>query len=313
MKVRSKTMKAGILALLLLGPPDAWTQTPMQLMPGMIDGWNRPIDMDTGEKVFLLTPGPATSPPGGGSVVRVGFTVSGSDPPPSWCSTPDRTLLLNQGDNVRDRPDQQAARECLHGVPGQSGVVATELLAPTRTACWPRGQPLSGGRQPGGCGRQVRYTLPSGAGHLLYHSGTGAGPAGGHGPVRGHHRRPANFNVAIAENRKAYNHDGPAMTWSTCSWKSEIDPRSPQVQYGWWNQVDTAAFFPDLLLLNGRAAPDTMYRPYAAWLPTQAYNCMPMMERGRTADAGSTRAGTCTLHQHGNHAQVIAGTLASWT
>ena len=80
------------------------------------------------------------------------------------------------------------------------------------------------------------------------------------------------------------------------------------MQYGGWNQVDTSTFFPTYWFINGRAAPDTMLEPYVSWLPTQPYNCMPMMEPGDRLLMRVIAAGRDLhpFHQHGNHAQVIA-------
>ena len=132
-----------------------------------------------------------------------------------------------------------------------------------------------------------------------------AGPAGGHGAVRGHDR-PAR-GLRSRRRPHAYAIRPRPTTWSTCSCRarSTHDPR--QVQYGNY-QMDTTGFFPTYWFLNGRAAPDTMFAPYASWLPTQPYNCMPMMEPGQRLLMRVVNAGRDLhpFHQHGNHAQVIA-------
>jgi len=314
MKVRSKTMKAGILALLLLGAAGiAWTQTAMELMPGMIDGVEPADDLATGEKVFLLTArtGYITTPEGG-SVFLWGFTVSGSNPATELVQYPGPTLLLKQGDKVRIDLTNKLPVNVSMVFPGQSGVVATQLLAPTADGLLTKeANPLqmtgAGTVIPAG---KVRYTFTVGEpGTYLYYSGTRPDLQVDMGLFGAIIVRPANFDVAVALNRKAYNHDGSRYDVEYLFLESELDPKiHRQVQYGWWNQVDTAAFFPTYWFLNGRAAPDTMYPAYAEWLPTQPYNCMPMMKPGQKLLMRVVNAGRDLhpYHQHGNHAQVIA-------
>jgi manganese oxidase len=64
---------------------------------------------------------------------------------------------------------------------------------------------------------------------------------------------------------------------------------------GWW-------------FINGRNAPDTMAMADELTLPTQPYNCMPLLHPGermlmRVVDGGRDLH---PFHHHGNHARVIA-------
>lgn len=90
---------------------------------------------------------------------------------------------------------------------------------------------------------------------------------------------------------------------------SEVDPVIHEVvERGDLDQVDTAAFFAGYWFINGRAAPDTMADAGVFWLPTQPYNCMPMMHPGETILMRMVGAGRDLhpYHTHGNHHRVIA-------
>jgi len=314
MNVRSKTMKAGILALLLLAAAGmAWAQAPMPVMPGMIDGLEAPVDSVTGEKVFLLTAKTGyISTPEGNSVFVWGYALSDTDPliqgPVQY---PGPTLLVNQGDVVKVVLTNELPVPISMVFPGQSSVTAAQVSAPSQAGPLAlEARPLEvifNNVVPAG---KVSYTFTaSEPGTYLYHSGTRPDLQVDMGLFGAIVVRPALFDVATDANRRAYGHPDSWYDEEYLFLLSEIDPKiHKEVQYGGWNLVDTTTFFPTYWFINGRAAPDTMLEPYVSWLPTQPYNCMPMMEPGdrllmRVIDAGRDLH---PFHQHGNHAQVIA-------
>jgi FtsP/CotA-like multicopper oxidase with cupredoxin domain len=90
---------------------------------------------------------------------------------------------------------------------------------------------------------------------------------------------------------------------------TEMDPViHRQVEAGLIDQVDTTKYWPVYWFINGRAAPDTMADNNAVWLPTQPYNCMPMMEPGQRLLMRVIGGGRDLhpFHFHGNHATIIA-------
>jgi len=67
-------------------------------------------------------------------------------------------------------------------------------------------------------------------------------------------------------------------------------------------------YFPTYWLINGRTATDTMFPAFVPWLPTQPYNCMPMMHPGDKMLMRFIGAGRHMhpFHPHGNHVRFIA-------
>ncbi len=111
----------------------------------------------------------------------------------------------------------------------------------------------------------------------------------------------------------AYNHADSAFDHEYLFLLTEMDPRIHQkVQTKGIDALQATDFlsdyFPVYWFINGRNAPDTMFPAGAAWLPSQPYNCMPMMHPGdrmlmRVIGAGRDLH---PYHHHGNHARVIA-------
>lgn len=83
------------------------------------------------------------------------------------------------------------------------------------------------------------------------------------------------------------------------------------------SQVDSSAFSAVYWFLNGRNAPDTMMAAGVPWMPTQPYNCAPMMYPGQRLLMRVVNMGRDPhpFHHHGNHARIIAqdGRLLSTT
>lgn len=88
---------------------------------------------------------------------------------------------------------------------------------------------------------------------------------------------------------------------------SEVDLRiHDAIAFG--QPYDTSTFFPVYWFVNGRNAPDTMDENAVPWLPTQPYNCMPMMMPGQKLLCRFIGAGRQShpFHTHGNHFAIIA-------
>jgi FtsP/CotA-like multicopper oxidase with cupredoxin domain len=118
--------------------------------------------------------------------------------------------------------------------------------------------------------------------------------------------RPPGFDPA---HPQAYSHPETAYTDEILFLLSEGDPViHRQVNFGDLSKADTTAFFPTYWFINGRNGPDTMFQAAAPWLPSQPYNCMPMMKPGdkllyRFIGGGRDYH---PLHTHGNNFWVIA-------
>jgi len=111
----------------------------------------------------------------------------------------------------------------------------------------------------------------------------------------------------------AYDHPETSFDQEVLFLLSEIDidiHRAAELQADGPGPIDIGPgpFHPEYWMINGRAAPDTMAAPGTGLLPTQPYNCMPMMHPGerllmRIADAGRDMH---PFHHHGNHSRVLA-------
>ncbi len=90
---------------------------------------------------------------------------------------------------------------------------------------------------------------------------------------------------------------------------TEMDPMvHRQVEFGQFDKTDTTSSFRTNWFINGRNWPDLMADPNVPWLPTQPYNCQPIMNAGdlvllRTIGGGRDLH---PMHYHGNDFDVIA-------
>jgi hypothetical protein len=80
------------------------------------------------------------------------------------------------------------------------------------------------------------------------------------------------------------------------------------VEQGRLSEVDTTTFFPVYWFINGRCGPDTLSDANVSWLPSQPYNCAPMMNPGQKLLMRLIGAGRDPhpFHFHGNNATIIA-------
>jgi FtsP/CotA-like multicopper oxidase with cupredoxin domain len=90
---------------------------------------------------------------------------------------------------------------------------------------------------------------------------------------------------------------------------TEIDPNVHDlVMQGNISQVDLTEWFPVYWFINGRCAPDTMQQAFSSLLPSQPYNCMPMIHPTEKLLLRIVSAGRDAhpYHTHGNNFDVIA-------
>ena len=157
----------------------------------------------------------------------------------------------------------------------------------------------------------VTYTFyTEHAGTYLYHSGSNPTLQIEMGLMGVIIVRPYGYNPMMP---RAYNHPDSAYDMEYLFLLSEMDPLIHEiVEFSGVAALQSSDFlshyFPNYWFINGRTAPDTMVAPGTSWLPTQPYNCMPMMHPGdkllmRVIDAGRDLH---PFHHHGNHSLIIA-------
>jgi len=271
---KSKVAALGAMVLLLL------IAGSVQAMPGVIDGINGPGFALTAKSGYISTPE-------GNSVFFWGF-ANGT----GTVQYPGPTLIVNQGDTVtvdltNNLPDANVSIV----FPGQGQVSVTGGVAGLLT-----GEAAAGG------GTVSYEFVANNAGTYLYHSGTQTDLQVDMGLFGALIVRPLTAN-------QAYNHTDSAYDWEYLFLLSEMDPNIHRlVERGRMDEVDTTMFFPAYWFINGRNAPDTMFPPFVGWLPTQPYNCMPMIHPGERMLMRIIGAGRNLhpFHHHGNHSRVIA-------
>lgn len=261
------------------------------------------IDGVAGPNFALTAKAGHISTPEGGAVYTWGFS-NGS----SHMQYPGPTLIVNQDATVTVTLTNELAVPVSIVFPGQQGVVAEQVSAPTApgSLTLEAGAATTAPLAPGGT---VRYTFTaSRPGTYMYHSGTHADLQVPMGLVGALIVRPRDSEGAVISNQ-AYNHADTAFDDEFLFLMTEMDPSiNAKIEDGKMNEVDTAAFFPVVWFLNGRCAPDTMSDAFVEWLPAQPYNCMPMMRPGEKILMRLVGAGRDShpFHYHGNHARVIA-------
>lgn len=275
----------GILSLLMLTVGAAWGIHNEPMM-GVIDGVNGPV--------FTLTTGTAhISSPEGNSIFVWGFADASELSP--TVQYPGPTMIVNQGDVVTVNLINTLLEPVSIVFPGQQNVMSIGGIAGSLT------------READANGGIVSYSFTAAEpGTYMYHSGTNMDLQIEMGLVGALIVRPAGFDPMAP---KAYEKAESAYDIEYLFLLTEIDPRIHRlVEYGLIDQVDTTKFFPTYWYINGRNAPDTMFEPFASWLPTQPYNCMPMMYPGQRMLMRIIGAGRDShpFHHHGNHAQIIA-------
>jgi hypothetical protein len=107
----------------------------------------------------------------------------------------------------------------------------------------------------------------------------------------------------------AYNHPGAFFNHEQLFLLTSMDPTIHQLaEQNRFNEIDFTRRWPVYWFINGRAGPDDLAAPFAAWLPHQPYNSSPRMTPGqkllvRIIGADQNQH---PLHLHGNHYSEIA-------
>ncbi|MEW6218949.1 MAG: multicopper oxidase domain-containing protein [Thermodesulfobacteriota bacterium] len=222
----------------------------------------------------------------GGSYLFWGYALDGGR-----AQYPGPTLILNQGDTVTITLHNTLDEPVSLVFPGQTGVVATGG-APG---------PLAVEAPVGG---SVAYTFTaSQPGTYIYQSGS-------HPELQ---LEMGLFGVIVVRPatspKQAYNHPDTRFDHEYLFLLTGIDPTvHDYVAFGVQQLIDNTAHRPVYWLINGRTAPDDLSPAGAAWLPTQPYNCLPMMHPGERLLMRVVNLGReiHPLHHHGNHARIIA-------
>lgn len=156
-------------------------------------------------------------------------------------------------------------------------------------------------------GETVTYSFtPTEPGTYLYHSGTRPELQIEMGLVGALIVRPTGFDPMAP---KAYHENGSEYDREFLFLLTEMDPVVHDlVEQGRIDEVDNTQYWPVNWFINGRCAPDTMFPPFADWLPTQPYNCMPMIYPGERMLMRMIGAGRDQhpFHHHLNHGTIIA-------
>lgn len=261
------------------------------------------IEGETGTTFDLTAREGHVSMPDGASVYSWGYTTG------SAMQLPGPTLIVTEGDEIEVTLTNElpyAAGNVSIVFPGMtmsstSGGVAGDLA---REA------------QPGG---SVTYTFTaSEPGTYQYHSGSRPDLQVEMGLYGALIVEPASPASGCTES--AYNHSASCFDREYLFLLSEIDldvheaaesqasgPGPIDVGSG-LDDSDAKPFGPEYWLLNGRAAPDTLAASGSDTLPTQPYNCAPMMHPGERVLVRVVGSGKDPhpFHTHGNHVQVLA-------
>ena len=245
------------------------------------------IDGVSGGPFNLTAAAGHISTPDGNSIYMWGYGLNGA------MQYPGPTLIVNQGASVTVNLTNSLSVPVSIVFPGQSNVSAiggvSGLLA--------QEAPPNGGT--------VTYTFTaSQPGTYIYYSGSQPELQIEMGLVGALIVRPSSSPAT-----QAYNHVDSQFNREYLFLLSEMDPIIHEnVEAGMMDLVDFTKYFPVYWFINGRAAPDTMAAADNPLLPTQPYNCMPMMHPGERVLMRMIGAGRDMhpFHTHGNHHKIIA-------
>ena len=275
-KVRTKNIAAIIAVISML--------TAVYSAHAMIDGV-------TGTTFNLATKTGHINTPDGGSWFMWGYCVDSADPNAVVMQYPGPTMIVNEGDTITVNLRNTLSVPVSIIFPGQIGVVASGGAAGLLT----NEAPANGGT--------VSYTFVAAEpGTYQYFSGTQSDLQIEMGLVGA-------LIVMPATPMQAYNHVDSEYNREVLFLFTEIDaPIHQLVEQGRINEVDMNARFPVYWFINGRCAPDTMLEANVPWLPSQPYNCMPVIHPYDRLLMRVVQAGhdPHPFHTHGNNFRVIA-------
>lgn len=251
------------------------------------------IDGVTAQEFTLTATTGTISTPDGNSILIWGY--AGDDG--TTAQYPGVTMIVYEDQPVTVTLNNQLDVPVSIVFPGQTGVSATGGSAGLLTTEAP----------PAG---SVTYSFtPSEPGTYMYHSGTRPELQIEMGLVGALIVRPFDFDETSATLRKAYAETGSEYDREFLFLLTEMDPVIHKlVEQDRMDEIDNTAYWPVYWTINGRCAVDTLLPPFVDWLPTQPYNCMPMIHPGermlmRVIGAGRDQH---PYHHHLNHARMIA-------
>lgn len=222
------------------------------------------------------------SSPDGNNILVWGFSSFGGT-----VQYPGPTMIVQQGDVVDITLDNELSEP-------------VSILLPGQTVNASGGNPglLTAEAPPGGS-VQYSFTADS-AGTYLYQSGS-------HMDLQIEMGLIGALIVRPAAAGRAYDDPASSFDREFLFLLSEMDVSlHQQVEFGM--PYDTSTARAVQWFINGRSAPDTMAPAFAPWLPTQPYNCMPMMHPGDKVLLRLIGGGRDLhpFHTHGNNTVTIA-------
>ena len=212
---------------------------------------------------------------------------------------PGPTLIVEQGETIDITLNNLLDVPVSIVFPGQTGVTASGGADGLLT------------KEAAADGGSVTYSFTAThAGTYLYHSGTDPVVQVEMGLVGAIVVRPTGYDPQAP---RAYGHADTAFDHEYLFLLTEMDTRIHDVVAfegvaALANYDYLSDYFPNLWMINGRGAPDTMAPAGAPWLPNQPYNCLPRTRPAEKVLLRIVGAGRDLhpFHHHGNHALVIA-------
>jgi len=205
-----------------------------------------------------------------------------------YAQYPGPTLIVNQGDTITINLTNALPEPVSIVFPGQQGVTATGGTAGLLT------------REAATMGTVSYSFTATKAGTYLYHSGSNMDKQVEMGLFGAIVVRPATAG-------QAYNHADSQFDREYLYIMSEMDLDIHEaVELG--QPIDTTSPKYEYWFINGRTGLDTISAAFAAWLPNQPYNILPLMHPGEKLLLRVISAGKDShpLHPHGNNFKLIA-------
>lgn len=244
--------------------------------------------------------------PDGNNIYIWGFT----DRQEMSAQLPGPILVLNQGDTVTVKLNNDLTEPVSISFPGQEGV---KVIKPDGKE-YPAQPQYDNGRLVSltdfaAPGQSVTYRFVAARpGTFLYESGTNPHKQVHMGLYGAIVIRPGDYMPHHPEHKTAYGGGtGTQFDREYLLIIGEIDPELHQaVELG--KPYDIRNYKPRYWTLNGRGNPDTDLPHYMGHLPSQPYGSMVMAEPGEKVLLRYVGAGieSHPLHPHGNHTRVVA-------
>jgi FtsP/CotA-like multicopper oxidase with cupredoxin domain len=244
------------------------------------------IDSVKGITFNLVADKDYISTPDGGSYMIWGFGIQGEG-----IQYPGPTLDVNELDTITINLTNNLPLPVSILFPGQTDVTPSCGTAGVITM---EATPMGG---------TVTYTFTAAKpGTYMYNSGTMPELQTELGLVGALIVRPQ-------EEKWAYSHIDSQYDYEYMFLLTEMDPKVHELaMFNRWSEIDLTEYYPVLWFINGRNAPDTILPAFTPMLPTQPYNCLPIMHPGDRILLRFIGAGRDPhpFHTHGNNFSQIA-------